>query len=330
MIISRTPFRISFFGGGTDFPEWYNKNGGKVISTAINKYCYISARVLPPFFNYKYRLRYFKDEHVAKIKDIKHPSIRETLKFKKFKYNLEVVHNADLPAQSGLGASSSFTVGLLNCLGALNNQLVSKKNLATEAIDIEQKKIKEFVGSQDQMSASFGGFNIIDFNQNSIEVKPVNSKKNIELLEKSLLVIFTGFQRSAQKIEKKKISKIYYNEKYYKEIMKITNIAEEKIYNSKNIISDYSELLNKYWWYKKKLSNDVSNNRVNKIYNTGIKNGAYAGKLTGAGGGGFMIFFIDNKKRKMFEEIFKNYVTVPISFDRIGSQIIYNQTIELP
>ena len=124
MIISRTPFRISFFGGGTDFPEWYIKNNGKVISTAINKYCYISARILPPFFNYKYRLRYFKDEHVSKISEIKHASIRETIRYKKFKHNLEIVHNADLPAQSGLGASSSFTVGLLNSLAGLNNELV--------------------------------------------------------------------------------------------------------------------------------------------------------------------------------------------------------------
>jgi len=328
MIISRTPFRISFFGGGTDFPEWYIKNNGKVISTAINKYCYISARILPPFFNYKYRLRYFKDEHVSKISEIKHASIRETIRYKKFKHNLEIVHNADLPAQSGLGASSSFTVGLLNSLAGLNNELVSKKSLAMQAIDIEQKRIKEFVGSQDQMSAAFGGFNVINFNSNSIEVKPVNSKKNIEQLEKSIFLIFTGFQRSAQKIEKKKINKINLNEKIYAEILNITQVAEEKIYNSKNIVSDFSELMNKYWWYKKKLSTDVTNHKINKIYNLGIKNGAYAGKITGAGGGGFMMFLIDKKKKIVFEEIFKNYVIVPISFDIIGSQIIYNQSID--
>ena len=328
MIISRTPFRISFFGGGTDFPEWYIKNNGKVISTAINKYCYISARILPPFFNYKYRLRYFKDEHVSKISEIKHASIRETIRYKKFKHNLEIVHNADLPAQSGLGASSSFTVGLLNSLAGLNNELVSKKSLAMQAIDIEQKRIKEFVGSQDQMSAAFGGFNVINFNSNSIEVKPVNSKKNIEQLEKSIFLIFTGFQRSAQKIEKKKINKINFNEKIYAEILNITQVAEEKIYNSKNIVSDFSELMNKYWWYKKKLSTDVTNHKINKIYNLGIKNGAYAGKITGAGGGGFMMFLIDKKKKIFFKEIFKNYIVVPISFDKIGSQIIYNQSID--
>lgn len=328
MIISRTPFRISFFGGGTDFPEWYIKNNGKVISTAINKYCYISARILPPFFNYKYRLRYFKDEHVSKISEIKHASIRETIRYKKIKHNLEIVHNADLPAQSGLGASSSFTVGLLNSLAGLNNELVSKKSLAMQAIDIEQKRIKEFVGSQDQMSAAFGGFNVINFNSNSIEVKPVNSKKNIEQLEKSIFLIFTGFQRSAQKIEKKKINKINLNEKIYAEILNITQVAEEKIYNSKNIVSDFSELMNKYWWYKKKLSTDVTNHKINKIYNLGIKNGAYAGKITGAGGGGFMMFLIDKKKKIVFREIFKNYVIVPISFDKIGSQIIYNQSID--
>ncbi|WP_440913829.1 GHMP family kinase ATP-binding protein [Candidatus Pelagibacter sp.] len=327
MIVSRTPFRISFFGGGTDFPQWYFKNGGKVISTAINKYCYISARILPPFFKYNYRLRYFKDEHVSKIDQIKHPSIRETIKYKKFKNNLEIVHNADLPAQSGLGASSSFTVGLLNCVGAINNELISKKSLAMQAIDIEQNKIKEHVGSQDQMTAAFGGFNVINFNSDFIEVKPVNSKKNIEKLEKSIFLIFTGFQRSAQKIEKQKIKKIFYKESYYKEIQKITNRAEEKIYYSKNIVDDFSELMNEYWWYKKKLSEDVANSKINQIYNIGIKNGAYAGKITGAGGGGFMVFFIDNKKRKVLEEAFKNYITVPVSFDKIGSQIIYNQEL---
>ena len=296
MIISRTPFRISFFGGGTDFPAWYGEHTGKVISATINKYCYISARVLPPFFNYKYRLRYFKDEHVSQINKIAHPSIRETIKFKKINKSLEIVHNADLPAQSGLGASSSFTVGLLNCLAGLNNELISKKSLGMQAIDIEQKKIKEFVGSQDQMSAAFGGFNVINFSSNFIKVNPVTAKKNIEKIEKSIFLIFTGFQRSAQKIEKKKISKLNFNKKYYQEIMNITDVAEKKLYTSKNIVSDFSELMNKYWWYKKKLSDDVTNKNIDKIYNLGIKNGAYAGKITGAGGGGFMIFFIDHKK----------------------------------
>ena len=205
MIISRTPFRISFFGGGTDFPKWYNENRGKVISTCINKYCYISVRDLPPFFKHNYKLRYFKTEEVKKISLIKHPSIRETIRYLNLKNNLEIVHNADLPAQSGLGASSSFTVGLINSLIALQGKRISKKNLAMYALEIEQQKIKEYVGSQDQFAASFGGFNITNFISNKIDVAPVpTSNKNLNILEKSIFLLFSGYPREAQILEKKK------------------------------------------------------------------------------------------------------------------------------
>ncbi len=328
MIITRTPFRISFFGGGTDFPEWYNKFRGKVISTSINKYCYISTRILPPFFRYNYRLRYFKDEHVSEIEKIAHPAIRETLKHLKFKNALEVVHNADLPAQSGLGASSSFTVGFLNSMMALNHKLTSKKSLGLQAIKIEQKLIKEHVGSQDQMAAAFGGFNVINFYKNYIEVNPVTKSENVKKLEKSIFLIFTGFQRTAQNIEKKKINKISKKEKYYHELLEIADQAEEKIYTSKQIVTDFSKLLRKSWALKKKLDSSVSNKKINQIYNLGIKNGAYAGKILGAGGGGFMLFLIDNKKRKFFNRLFKDYIIAPVSFERLGTQVIYNRDNE--
>lgn len=324
MIISRTPFRISFFGGGTDFPQWYKNKKGKTISTTIDKYCYISLRELPPFFKYKYRLRYFRQELSSSLNNIKHPSIRETIKFLNIKKPLEILHSADLPAQSGLGASSSFTVGLLNAFAAFKNQRLSKKELGLNAIDIEQKKIREFVGSQDQISASFGGLNVINYYKNKIEVKPViASEKNIRALEDSIFLFFTGYPRSASSIEKQKIENVVLNERYYSEIYKITCEAEEKIYNSKNIISDYSELMNKYWFLKKKLSSSVSNLNIDKLYKLGIKNGAYAGKLVGAGGGGFLLFFIDPKKRSHFKKLFKKYTIVPFKFENSGSQIIY-------
>lgn len=328
MIITRTPFRISFFGGGTDFPEWYTKYRGKVISTSINKYCYISTRILPPFFRYKYRLRYFKDEHVSEIEKIAHPVIRETLKHLKFKNGLEVVHNADLPAQSGLGASSSFTVGFLNSMMALNHKLTSKKSLGLQAIKIEQELIKEHVGSQDQLAAAFGGFNVINFNKNYIEVNPITKLENVKKLEQSIFLIFTGFQRTAQNIEKKKIDKILTKEKYYHELLEIADQAEEKIYTSKKIVADFSKLMRKSWALKKKLDSSVSNKKINQIYNLGIKNGAYAGKILGAGGGGFMLFLIDNKKRKFFNQLFKDYIVAPVSFERLGTQVIYNQDNE--
>ena len=328
MIISRTPFRISFFGGGTDFPAWYNQNTGKVISTTIDKYCYISLRKLPPFFKYNYRIKYYRKEEVKNINNIKHSSVRESLKYLKYKNPLEMIHSADLPAQSGLGASSSFTVGFINGLKALQGFRISKKNLYSEAINIEQNKIKEFVGSQDQVAAAFGGCNIINFRKNLIEVLPIVNNKNIKELEKSIFLVFTGLARKAQKIEKTKFSKANYNDNYFREILKIANDAEEKIYYSKNIISDYSELLQKHWWLKKKLSSAVTNKNIERIYNIGIKNGALSGKLLGAGAGGFMLFLINPNKRKSLIKKFKNFSIVPIKFENLGSQIIYHRDTE--
>lgn len=327
MIISRTPFRISFFGGGTDFPKWYKHNGGKTISTTINKFSYISSRKLPPFFKYKYRFRYHKKEEVIKISQIKHPSIRETLKYLKYSENFELVHHADLPAQSGLGASSSFTVGLINTIYALQGKRISKKNLALTAIDIEQNKIKEGVGSQDQIAAAFGGFNITDYKKGSFEVKPVTAYSNIKKLEDSILLVFTGHPRMASIIEKTKIKKINFNHKYYQQILNITNQAEDKIYTSKNIVNDFAELMDQYWWNKKKLSNEVTNKKIDNILKLGIKNGAKSGKLLGAGGGGFIMFLVDNKKKDKLIKAFENYIIVPIKFEKNGTQIIYYQDL---
>ena len=323
MIISRTPFRISFFGGGTDLPYWYEKYSGKVISTTINQYCYINLRTLPPYFKYNYRMRYFKTEEVFKINEIKHPSIREIIKFKKLRDRLEVVHHGDLPAQSGLGASSSFSVGLINCIEALKGSLISKKNLANQSIHIEQKILKENVGSQDQVAAAFGGFNVIKFKKGNYEVNPVLNSKNIQKLEESIVLVYSGLPRDAKNIEKEKKKNFNINKKYLIEIQKLTEKAQEKISYSKNILGDFSELMDEYWWLKQKLSSKVSNNTISNIFKIAKKNKALSGKVLGAGGGGFVLFLLKNKDRKNFLESLKNYMTLTPKFENLGSQIIY-------
>jgi D-glycero-alpha-D-manno-heptose-7-phosphate kinase len=238
---------------------------------------------------------------------------------------LEIVHSADLPAQSGLGASSSFTVGLLNALTTFSGQKFSKKKLFSTAINIEQNLIKEHVGSQDQVAAANGGLNIINFYKNKIEVIPVKNHKNVKDLEKSLFLFFIGYPRESSKIEYSKIKKFSSNQIYLNEIFKITKDAEFKIQSSKNIVSDFSELLDKYWYFKKKLSPKVSNKKIDKLYNLAIEFGAYSGKLVGAGGGGFLMFLVDPKKRSVLEKIFKNYKVVPIEFENEGSKIVYSK-----
>ena len=324
MIITRTPFRISFFGGGTDFPMWYRQNKSKIINVAINKYCYVNVRKLPPFFEYKFRLRYHQTEEVKSINKIKHPTVRESLKFLNYNDYFEMIHNADLPAQSGLGASSSFTVGLLNCLNAINNRYISKKKLALQAINVEQNKVKDYVGSQDQIVASFGGFNIIDFYGNNFKVNQLPlSYKNIKKLEESILLVFSGFSRSASNVEKNKIKRFSKNVSYLEEIGKLSNEAEDKIHNSKNIISDFAELLNKHWYYKKKLSDTVSNSSINNLIDLGLKNGAIGAKILGAGDGGFILFLSEKKNISKLKKKFSNKLSLEIEFDSTGSQLIY-------
>lgn len=324
MIICRTPFRISFFGGGTDFPAWYGKYGGSVISTTIDKYCFINVRNLPNFFNYNYRLRYFKTEQTNNINNIKHPSFRETLKYLNFEnQNVEIVHNADLPALSGMGASSSSTVCLLHALNTLKNKYVTKKQLSLDALKIEQKILKESVGSQDQIASAFGGLNYIKFNKDlSFEVNPVIKNENTNKLENSILLLFTGLQRKAEKIEKIKKKNIEKNFSFLENMNSITSEAH-KMLNSKLNLKLFGNLLNEQWKLKKSLSKSVSNKIIDDIYLMGIKNGAYGGKLLGAGNGGFMMFLCNDVSKKKILKKSKKLLNIPIKFDNIGSQIIY-------
>jgi D-glycero-alpha-D-manno-heptose-7-phosphate kinase len=329
MIITRTPFRISFFGGGTDYPDWFSRNNGAVISTTIDKYCYVMARYLPPFFDYSFRLRYFKKEEVNNIDQIQHPSIRECLRFLNFdKKKIEIVHNADLPALSGLGSSSTFTVSLLHSLYGLKDKMITKKELALEAINIEQKILREKVGSQDQTAAAFGGINYIEFKKNKgVVVNQIFLGENeLNKIENNFYLIYTGIQRKANLFSSSQVKNIINNNNdiYLQKILDLTKQAYEEIFLKKTLdLKKFGEALNIQWDIKKKLSQNVSTDYLNNIYDLAIKSGSLGGKLLGAGGGGFFVFLVEPKNRKKFLKSFKNFLHVPFKPENTGSQIIY-------
>jgi D-glycero-alpha-D-manno-heptose-7-phosphate kinase len=324
MVISRTPFRISFFGGGTDYPCWYRDNSGAVLSTTIDKYCYVTCRRLPPFFEYKHRIVYSKYEHVSKINDIVHPAVREVFRFMKIKEGLEMHHDGDLPARSGLGSSSSFTVGLLHALYALKSKMVTKKRLALEAIHIEQEMIKESVGSQDQVIVSFGGLNKIDFNGNhNIEVRPVIVKSGRrQELEDHLQLFFTGFSRIASDIAQDKIAQI---PKKSKELIELKGMVDEAVglLTGSGSLDGFGKMLHESWKIKKSLSKKVSTGQIDSIYEKAMASGALGGKLLGAGGGGFILFFVKPERKEALKKSLKQLLHVPFHFETTGSQIIY-------
>ncbi|MBF0208417.1 MAG: kinase [Oligoflexia bacterium] len=324
MIISRTPYRISFFGGGTDYPEWFKNYGGAVLSTSIDKYCYITCRMLPPFFEHKYRIVYSIIEMVEKLDQIKHPSVRETLKYLNATNGLEIHHDGDIPARSGIGSSSSFTVGLLNAISSLQGKMLSKHQLATDSIYIEQKLIGECVGSQDQVSTAFGGFNHIVFNKNGeISVRPLTiSAERVCDFENHLMLFFTGFSRISSDMAKKIIQNMPDN---YKQLSKIQSFVDEAIsvINSKCSITLLGELLQENWMHKKMLSNDMSSNGIDEIYREAKAAGAIGGKIIGAGGGGFLLLLAKPENQIVIKNRLKNLLYVPFSFDYTGSQILY-------
>jgi len=324
MIISKTPFRISFFGGGTDYPVWYRENQGAVLSTAIDKYCYITIRYLPPFFPHKHRIVYSKIEMVNDINEILHPAVRATLKFVNIDKGVEVHHDGDLPAKTGLGSSSSFTVGLLNSLYALKGVIPSKLQLAKEAINIERDILKENVGAQDQVAAAFGGFNKINFNgKDEIKVEPITlNKERIKELDNHLLLYFTGFSRTASEIAKSQIENTP-NKK--RELSLMYQMVDEaiKILNENRDIKDFGKLLHEAWSLKKSLTDKISTPEIDNIYEKALQAGALGGKLLGAGGGGFMVLFVPPENQPGVREKLKNLLEVKFHFENEGSKIIY-------
>ena len=323
MIISRTPFRISFFGGSTDYPTWYREHGGVVLNTTIDKYCYISCRYLPPFFDHKYLIRYRLREQVNSIDQIKHPSVRESLRYMRIDQGIEMVHTSDLPARSGIGSSSAFTVGFLNALYALSGRMVGKRQLASNAIYVEQDIIGEDVGSQDQVAAAFGGLNRIEFNgRENFFVQPVTVKqKKITELQNHLMFFFTGFARTASEIAAEQIQNTSVKSSELRTMKEMVEQAVNILNNSSDGIESFGHLLNESWKLKRSLSSQISTSAIDNMYDCALKAGALGGKLCGAGGGGFMLLFVPPRKQRMVRKALKNLLYVPFHFENLGSQI---------
>lgn len=328
MIISKTPVRLSLFGGGTDYREYFERFPGAVLGTTIDKYIYLSLNRLSEFFEYKIRVAYSKSELVNNINDISHPSVRETLKFKNINGYLDIHIFTDLPARTGLGSSSSFTVGFLNAIYALEGVKVSKQQLAEEAIYIEQEMIKENVGCQDQFHAAFGGFNIIEFSKERIAVRPVIiSKEKLNLLQESLMVFYTGVTRYASEIVKEQIenTKNKSNDRYLERMYQMVFEAEQIISDKKpeDIVGALGALLHESWNLKKRLSNQITNKFIDELYDKAIRAGAYGGKLGGAGGGGFLFLLVPKSREQAVREALKDLLEVNFKFEKEGSKIIY-------
>lgn len=325
MIITRTPFRISFFGGGTDYPVYYKEHGGAVLSTTINKYCYITCRYLPPFFDHKFRIRYTKREETQNVEQIEHPSVRECLRFMEIEEGIEIVHSGDIPAMSGIGSSSSFTVGLLNALYALQGKMATKRKLAYDAIHVEQDLIGENVGSQDQVAAAFGGFNRIAFGgTETVFVQPITiGQSRIQELEESLLFYFTRFSRFASDIAAHQIKESRNKRKELKLMQEMVDEAVNILNSGNGSIYDFGKLLHESWVLKKSLTNKISNVHIDEIYAAARQAGALGGKLCGAGGGGFMLLFVPPESRPKVKEALKNLLLVPFRFETLGSHVVF-------
>ncbi len=324
MIISRTPFRVSFFGGGTDYPVWYRENGGAVLGTTIDKYCYITCRCLPPFFEHKHRIVYSQAELVRDVNEIRHPAVRETLKFMGITDGMEIHHDGDLPARTGLGSSSSFTVGLLHALYALKGIMPAKMQLARDAINIEQNILKENVGCQDQVLAAFGGFNHIAFNgENNIEIRRVTIKpERLESLQNHLMLFFTGFSRTASEIAGEQIRQTPEKKRELSEMCSMVDKAIGML-NGDGDLLEFGKLLHESWQLKRSLTSKISTPYTDMLYEKAIRAGATGGKLLGAGGGGFMLFFVKPELQPKVREAMGNILNVPFCFESSGSQIIF-------
>ncbi|HBR14335.1 MAG TPA: kinase [Candidatus Omnitrophica bacterium] len=328
MIISRTPFRISFFGGGTDYPVWYEANEGAVLSTTIDKYCYLTCRYLPPFFEYKHRIVYSKVELAKDNNTIVHPAVRACLDYMKIQKGIELHHDGDLPARTGLGSSSSFTVGLLHSLYALKGSMITKSQLAKESIHIERDILKEHVGSQDQIAAAFGGFNKISFKKDGgFFVEPIIiSKERLLDLEKHIMLYFTGFSRIASEIALQQIKNTPHKTHELRQMYQMVDAALN-ILSGNHDLKDFGKLLEESWQLKRSLTTKISSVDIDQIYEAALQAGATGGKLLGAGGGGFIIFFVKPEFQEKVRQKFKNMLEVKFQFENSGSQIIfYNET----
>ena len=323
MIITSTPFRISFFGGGTDYPVWFREHGGAVLAASINRYCYISCRFYPPFFEYKHRIVWSQIELAQDVTEIKHPAVREAIRYLGIEEGLEIHHDGDLPARSGLGSSSSFAVGLLHALYALKNVYVSKQKLANEAIYLEQKLLKEDVGIQDQITAAYGGFNIVEIERNgNFGVRPLPvAELRRKALEDHLLLVYTGVSRTASQIAKAQIASIPNKQAVLSRMQKMVYEAADALTGTGDLAT-FGELLHEGWQLKRSISPAVSTPLIDDLYAAARGAGATGGKLLGAGGGGFVLLFVKPELRQRVLEALKQFLMVPFEIETSGTHMV--------
>ncbi len=324
MIITQTPFRMSFFGGGTDMPDFFREYGGAVISSTFDKYCYVTVRHLPRFFDWKTHLTYSKQEYVNNYDEINHPAIRNAMRMLNM-HELRIIYDADLPAQSGLGTSSSFAVGLLGAFHALKGKYVSKRQLADEAICLERDLCQEMGGWQDQIAASFGGLNRIDFSSNGYNVQPIiiSSQKKKELNE-HLMLFFTGFTRYSAQVQKANAEKQKHAKmQTLQEMHRLVDDAEKILTDSSSDLDDFGRLLDHTWQLKRRTGRAVSNDVIDNIYDTGCQAGALGGKLLGAGGGGFLLFYVPPERQAAVRDAMRGLLYIPFQFEDEGMRVVH-------
>ena len=327
MIITKTPFRMSFFGGGTDMPSFFNDYGGSVISTTFDKFCYVNVRHLPPFMPYMSELVHSKIERVNDIEDIEHPLIREAMRFHDI-HEIRLTYEGDLPARTGLGTSSTFAVGMINAFCALKGKYMSKRMLAEEAIKLEREILKEHGGWQDQIAAAYGGFNRIDFKDNQFSVRPIvinpDRKKQ---LEENLMLFYTGIQRFSSDIQKNTFSNPQDKVKQHLDILSLVDEAES-ILSDKNVsLNEFGKLLDLTWKLKKGTGTKVTLSSIDDIYNKALQAGVIGGKLLGAGGGGFLLFYVEKDKQEYVKKALSELMAVPFNFEDEGASIVYYKPI---
>lgn len=324
MIITKTPFRMSFFGGGTDMEDYFKENGGAVLSTTFDKYCYVNVRHLPRFFDYSTELSYSKTERVTNVEEIQHPAIREAMKMLDM-HEIRLTYEADLPARSGLGTSSSFAVGMLNAFYALKGKYADKKKLADEAIYLERVLCNEAGGWQDQIAASFGGFNRINFGSDGYEVLPIIiSPERKRQLNNNLMMFFTGFTRFSSEVQKVNAASSPIDKNaYLKQMYDLVDEAEMVLVDKNRDLDDFGRLLDKTWKLKRQTGGSVSTNSIDELYARGIEAGALGGKLLGAGGGGFLVFYVQPEKHNAVKDVMKDLMYIPFEFENGGTRVIH-------
>ena len=323
MIITKTPFRMSFFGGGTDMEDFFKENGGAVLSTTFDKYCYVNVRHLPRFFDWSTELSYSKSERVSCVDDIQHPLIRNAMKYLDM-HEIRLTYEADLPARSGLGTSSSFAVGMLNAFYALKGKYADKKKLADEAIYLERVLCNEAGGWQDQIAASFGGFNRINVNADGYEVLPVIiSPERKKQLNANLLMFFTGFTRFSSDVQKANNVTAVDKREQLKKMYALVDEAEKVLTDKNKSLDDFGYLLDHTWKLKRQTGSSISTNSIDALYQKGIEAGALGGKLLGAGGGGFLVFYVQPEKQDAVRWAMKDLMYIPFKFEDGGTRVIH-------